>query len=127
MARLATEHTGLPVQHLRFEQIEWRETFDGIWTCASLLHVPRSALPDAMTRLARALKRDGAWYMSFKYGTAERETDHGRRFTDMNEPLLTPAIEQAGLVIADMWTSTDVRATHAGQAWISAIAKPQRG
>lgn len=127
MARLATEHTGLPVQHLQFDQIVCREAFDGIWTCASLLHVPRNILPDVMLRLARALKSPGAWYMSFKHGDTERETGHGRRFTDMTEPLLIAAILQTGLVVADLWTSVDVRASHADQRWISAIAERQRG
>jgi SAM-dependent methyltransferase len=127
MVRLASEHTGLPVQHLRFDQIVWREAFDGIWTCASLLHVPRATLPDVMQRLAGALKPTGAWYMSFKYGNTERETNGGRRFTDMTEPLLTAAVLQTGLAVVDLWTSIDVRVSHAGQRWISAIATHQRG
>jgi SAM-dependent methyltransferase len=123
MVRRASAHTGLAVQHLRFGQLEWRDAFDGIWTCASLLHVPRSDLPDALSRLARALKPGGVWYMSFKYGDTERLTDHGRHFTDMNEPLLTAAIAQTGLHLAEMWGSTDVRDSHAGQRWLSAIAR----
>lgn len=126
MARLATKHSGLPVQHVRFEHIAWRDAFDGVWTCASLLHVPRVDLPAAMVRLARALKPGGVWYMSFKYGDQERETEHGRRFTDMTEPVLAEAIDRTGLGVADMWTSVDVRASHACQRWISAIAEDQR-
>lgn len=32
--------TGRPVLQMRFQQIDWIDEFDGIWTCASLLHVP---------------------------------------------------------------------------------------
>jgi len=122
MVRLAREYSGLPVQHRRFDQIDWLDQFDGIWTCASLLHVPRADLPDAMSRLARALKPGGVWYMSFKHGDSERTTDHGRHFTDMNERLLGAAIAQTGLLLVEMWGSTDVRSSHAGQPWLSAIA-----
>jgi len=123
MVCLARKHTGLAVQHLRFDQIEWRDAFDGIWTCASLLHVPRADLPDTMSRLARALRPGGVWYMSFKYGDTERTTEHGRHFTDMTEPLLSTAIERTSLSLVEMWGSTDVRTSHAGQRWISAIAR----
>lgn len=123
MVRRAAAHTGLAVVHKRFDQVEWHNAFDGIWSCASLLHISRAALPDAMARLARALKPGGVWYMSFKYGDSERVTDHGRHFTDMNEPLLTAAIAETGLSLAEMWSSTDVRASHAGQPWLSAIAR----
>jgi hypothetical protein len=41
----------------------------------------------------------------------------------MNEPLLTAAIERAGLSLIEIWGSTDVRSSHAGQKWISAIAR----
>jgi hypothetical protein len=76
-----------------------------------------------MSRLARALKQDGVWYMSFKYGETERTSAGGRRFTDMTEPLLTAAIEQTGLSLVEMWGSTDVRSSHAGQRWLSALSR----
>src|ERR1700761_7847316 len=31
MVRLATAHTGLPILHKRFDEIDWHDTFDGIW------------------------------------------------------------------------------------------------
>ena len=121
MVRLSREHSGLPVLHLRFADLQWDCAFDGVWTCASLLHVPRADLEDAMARLARALKPGGAWFISFKYGDTERFTD--RHFTDMNEALLTATIARTGLTAIDMWTSTDVRPERATERWISAIAK----
>ena len=67
MVELAREHSGLPIIHLRFEDVVWRDTFDGIWSCASLLHVARDNLPAIMARLAAALKSGSAWFMSFKW------------------------------------------------------------
>ena len=122
MANLASAHTGIAVQHQRFDQVSWLKAFDGIWACASLLHVARADLPGALFRLAHALKPGGVLYVSFKYGDGERFV-HGRDFTDMNEALLTALIAQAGLVLTDMWTSTDVRPERAGERWLSAIAR----
>src|SRR4051812_27328713 len=51
LAALASNHTGLPVQVMTFQEVAWREAFDGVWACASLLHVPRADLAGAVRRL----------------------------------------------------------------------------
>lgn len=84
LVELARQHTGLPVKQMRFEEVTEVERYDGIWCCASLLHVPLAELPGVMAQLAKALKPGGVWYLSFKYGSGEREKD-GRRFTDMDD------------------------------------------
>ena len=122
MVRLATAHTGLPVLHKRFDEIEWQGAFDGIWANASLLHIPRAELPAIMARIARALKPGGVWYMSFKYGDHEAVV-HERHFTYMTEPLLTESIRSLGLAPIDLWASEDVRAGRKGETWLSVIAR----
>lgn len=122
MVRRAREHTGLPVIQMTFDQVDWVDRFDGIWTCASLLHVPRAALPDALGKLATALKPGGAWMTSFKRGTTERQVED-RTFTDMTEDMLAQALTAQGLVIADLWTEVDVRPGRAEEHWVAAIAK----
>ncbi|MBV9045806.1 MAG: class I SAM-dependent methyltransferase [Alphaproteobacteria bacterium] len=122
MVRRASEHTGLTVQHKRFDQVDWRNAFDGIWSCASLLHVQRADLPDAMARLVRALKPGGVWYMSFKYGDHEAIV-HERHFTYMTEPMLTAAIRAQDLELIDLWTSEDVRPERKGETWLGAIVR----
>ncbi len=121
MVELARAHSGLPVQHKRFDEIDWQNQFDGIWSCAILLHVPRAELPDAMTRLARALKPGGAWYMSFKYGDTERFARE-RHFTDMTEATLAAAIAAAGLRVRDIWLTNDARPGRDAERWTNALA-----
>ena len=48
---------------MRFEQIEWHNQFNGIWACASLLHVSKAEMADIWHRLIRALKPSGAWFV----------------------------------------------------------------
>ena len=45
MCRIASERTGISVRQLRFEEVEGEEMYDGIWACASLLHVHAKDLP----------------------------------------------------------------------------------
>ncbi len=62
LVALAETQLGQPVQCLRFQDIAWQEQFDGIWACASLLHVPAAELPEVMQRLCKALKPGGVLY-----------------------------------------------------------------
>ena len=87
LARLASAHCGFEVAARRFEDVDEVAQFDGIWCCASLLHVPRAAMPDTLVRLWTALRPGGTLYVSFKHGTGER-THGGRRFTDADEAQL---------------------------------------
>ena len=120
--RLATAHTGLLVQHKRFDEIDWQDAFDAVWANACLLHIARDALPSIMRRLGNALKPGGVWYMSFKYGQHEAII-HERPFTHMTESLLTAAIRAQDLLLVDLWMSEDVRPERKGEIWLSAIAR----
>ena len=121
LVALAAEHGGLPVQVKRFHEIEWHGEFDGIWACASLLHVPLAELPEVLERLAIALKPHGTLYASFKYGSGEREHG-GRRFTDLDESGLaallatTPAFTEL-----ETWTTADRRPGRADERWLNTL------
>jgi len=122
MVELAREHTGLPVQLMTFADVDWKEEFDGIWCCASLLHVPKLELPEVMRRLAGALKPRGVWYVSFKYGAGEREVD-GRRFTDMDDAGLCGLVGALpGVEIEEFWMTRDKRPGR-DEIWFNGVLK----
>src|SRR5436190_891654 len=123
LAGLARAHTGLPVQVLTFEQMDWREAFDGIWTCASLLHVGRAELPAILRRLRLGLVPDGVWFMSFKYGRGDRQAGD-RRFTDMDETDLGALLaETGGLTLLSTHITGDVRPDRAHERWLSVFCR----
>lgn len=122
MVELAREHTGLPVQLMTFADVDWKEEFDGIWCCASLLHVPAVELPGVMRKLADALKPGGVWYVSFKYGDGEREVD-GRRFTNVSEVGLQTLLQEViGIEFVEFWMSQDKR-PHRYEVWLNGILR----
>lgn len=120
LVEMARAHTGLPVQLMTFAHVAWKAEFDGIWCCASLLHVPAVELPGVMQKIADALKPGGVWYVSFKYGNGEREVD-GRRFTDMDEEGLRRMVEAVpDTEIQALWTTHDVRPGR-DEVWLNGI------
>ncbi|MCL1114495.1 methyltransferase domain-containing protein [Shewanella basaltis] len=120
LASAAAKFIGQPVLVCRFDEIDKTDQFDGIWACASLLHVEANALPSTFAILASTLVANGVFYCSFKYGVQER-THNGRSFTDANESLLEQWIQGSGLHIKQTWVTTDVRPGRENEKWLNAI------
>jgi SAM-dependent methyltransferase len=119
----STALTGIETQLLRFQDFEANDQYDGIWACASLLHVPRHELEDCTARLVRALKPGGAVYMSFKLGSGDRLLPDGRLFTDMDDTGIRALFgrwEAARLV--DIWVSHGEGHLMGRADWLNAIA-----
>ena len=41
LCRRASELTGIPVKRMLFSELSAADRYDGIWACASILHLPR--------------------------------------------------------------------------------------
>jgi 2-polyprenyl-3-methyl-5-hydroxy-6-metoxy-1,4-benzoquinol methylase len=108
MVELATEYTGLPIQHMTFEDMAFDQKFDGIWACATLLHLPHDVLKSTLHTLWQYLEKSGVFYMSFKYGDHE-ELWSDRFFNFQNETRITKLIEPLlNAHIIDLWKTPDI-------------------
>ena len=120
MCKRASKYIGKEVMNLRFEDISFDKEFDGIWACATLLHVPMDELPVIMKKLHNALKENGALYASFKYG--EGTTFRGeRKFSDFTEKSIEPLFETAGFEIVSNIVGSDSRPGRESEKWVNVI------
>lgn len=123
LCKLASQYTGIQVRHMLFQELSEINKYDGIWACASILHLPWSELADVMRRMQAALKANGIIYTSFKYGTYSGERN-GRYFTDMTEARFAGFIEEfGGLQIEEQWISADVRPGRGEEQWLNIILR----
>ncbi len=123
MCEYTLSRVGCPVRCMRFEELDFTDEFDGVWACASLLHVPGKNLPRVLRLVRRALKDDGVLYASFKYGEEERVAD-GRFFRDFTEETLRALAEKAGgFGEIDMTTTYDVRPGRRDERWVNMICR----
>ena len=123
MVRHAAELTGQEVLLMSFEDIEFKDNFDGIWACASVLHVPEDNISGVLSKFTDALKDDGILYTSFKYGDKE-QIRNGRFFADYTEErfdqLLT-AIPKLELI--QYWKTSDLRPGRSEEKWLNILLR----
>jgi 2-polyprenyl-3-methyl-5-hydroxy-6-metoxy-1,4-benzoquinol methylase len=93
MMRLSTELTGQKTLKMRFNEINFKSEYDGIWACASLLHVGKTEIDDVLDRLTKSLKPKGILFGSFKYGDAEVMRDD-RLFNSYTEETLKNLLDK---------------------------------
>jgi SAM-dependent methyltransferase len=122
MVEIAKEVTGADIAWSTFLEFKAPGRFNGIWACASLLHVPRGELMEVVAYLASMLEVRGCLYASFKFGEDERVSD-GRYFNDMTpatfEDLITPI---RSLEVERYWITPDARPDVPVQ-WLNTISR----
>jgi len=123
MVRHASELTGQKVLLMSFEDIDFKDYFDGIWACASVLHVPENNISIVLSKFTDALKDDGILYTSFKYGEKE-QIRNGRFFADYTEERfdqLLAAIPKLELI--QYWKTSDLRPGRSEEKWLNILLR----
>ena len=123
LCKAASEYTGILVKQMLFHELEAENMYDGIWACASILHVKRDELPVIFRKMNRALKETGWMYLSFKYGDFDGERN-GRYFTDMTEEAMGNLLQAfPELSVEKQWITGDVRDGRGDERWLNMILK----
>ena len=121
LCRIASEYTGIKVRQMLFQELDEKEKYDGIWACASILHLPKKQLREVLKNMYAALKSKGWIYNSFKYGEFEGERN-GRYFTDFTTDTFKDFIhDMHGLKIEEQWITGDVRPGRGEEKWLNLL------
>ena len=110
------------VYHKRVEDIDIINRYEGIWACASLLHVKRKDLLDVFRKCFLALKQNGVMYASFKYGDFEGIIDD-RHFTYLTEETFTNIINHTNFKIDKLWINEDK--LNRDVKWLNVVIKKE--
>ena len=123
ICRRASDYTGIEVKEMLFEELDEIDTYDGIWACSSILHLPKNELLLVIRKMCDALKSTGVIYTSFKYSDFEG-VRNGRYFTDFTEDSFQEFIaEIPELTIEDYWITGDVRPGRGDERWLNIILR----
>ena len=122
MCKRAADLLGQEVWQMRFDEMSFKDEFDGVWACASLLHVSENEIDDAIKRIKTSLSDNGIFYASFKYGDGMTEK-HDRSFLNYTEETIQEIMERAGFEILECEISLDIRPDRKNEKWINVIVK----
>ncbi len=121
LCKIASAYTGLAVRQMFFQQLDAVAKYDGIWACASILHLPNDELVLVMKKMSVALKPAGIIYTSFKYGTFSGERN-ARYFSDFTEQTFAEfLLNIPELKCDEYWISMDVRPNRSEEKWMNVI------
>lgn len=99
------------------------ERYDGIWACASFLHLQEKEVLCFFERLDLYLKNNGIIYLSGKNGIPTGEAADGRYFLEFTEDLLEKILAVNDRVrIEELWYTEDVSGRK-GFRWMNVILK----
>ena len=105
MVRISSEQTGKAALLLNFNDIDFISEFDAVWANFSLIHVPYKDTAAILFKIHTALKPDGIFYASYKYGDQKMEVVN-RVFYNMNEVMIKEYIKDLFEII-EIWKSPD--------------------
>lgn len=121
LCRAAEELIGQNVICETFQEYTPRIFFDGIWACASLLHISKKEIAVVIDRLSNWLNLGGCFYMSFKYGNFSGDRN-GRFYTDLTEESLDAIIQTIpSLQLIAFKVTCDVRKGREDEMWLNAF------
>ena len=121
ICRLASVFTGIEVKYMLFQELDEVNSYDGIWACSSILHLPKKELLSVIRKMCVALKEAGIIYTSFKYGDFEGERN-GRHFTDFTEDGFQDFIKEVPeIMMIENWITGDVRPGRGEEKWLNLI------
>ena len=76
---IAEKYLNHKVENMYFSELNDNNVYDGIWSCASILHINKKEFIGILKKMVTALKKEGIMYISFKNGIGE-EIINGRYF-----------------------------------------------
>ena len=123
LCKIASKNIGQDVICQLFNELDAVNEFDGVWACASLLHLPTNELKETLKRVEKALKKDGYFYASFKYGDFEGERE-GRYFNDFTEVSFNTLLKEfPNLELQEAEVTTDMIPGRENVSWLNVIMK----
>jgi cyclopropane fatty-acyl-phospholipid synthase-like methyltransferase len=97
----------LNVHFQSVQDMMYKNDFNAIWACASLLHIKKQELNAVFKKCYKALKQNGYMYCSFKYGDYEGEID-GKYYTFLTENTIKECIINTGFDMIEYVITDDL-------------------
>ena len=72
IAKEAKKKTKVNIKEMDLRKLDFKDkSFDGIWCCASFIHIPKKDTEKTLKEFNRVLKEQGVLYLGLREGTSE--------------------------------------------------------
>lgn len=120
MIAAASQYSGVSTSVMRMEEITAVGKYDGIWACASLVHMSYDNIGPVLQILINALKREGVLLVSLKHGHGQ-VVEGGRQFQLFDEDIIEKIIGQlTDVKVREIWTSVN-QSRVADRRWLNFV------
>jgi SAM-dependent methyltransferase len=131
LAEIAKRHSGQRVEVASFDEMQFdKNSFDGVWAVASLLHVPRKNVADILKKVHDILKPGGILLTSMQKGTGKQFSREARLFEMYGNDEWEAILGDAGLEVIER-EETCTRLMTAGDdreiTWIAHVCRKSAG
>ncbi len=124
MVKKCREYPHAYCLRLSFRNLTFQESFDGVWVCASLLHLTFEDAKRALAKLTTALKPGGIIFVSLRQppNGKESETTGGRFYQYYNQAKLAELISSdSRLEKPEIWETESKLKDDTGR-WVNVLA-----
>ena len=123
LIKIAQDKLNIPVEVGNIENWVADKTFDGIWCCASLMHLDDNSIDRFLSNLRYNLRKGGVLFISVKEGIESGISEDGRFFRDFDEELLRTVLRHyKSLRIEKVWYTEDKLHRNSFR-WLNAIIR----
>jgi SAM-dependent methyltransferase len=123
LAQFAREFSECKVVVGKAEDLPFFQEFDGVWACASLLHIDRAKLKVAMERISLALAVEGVLFLSMQAGAGHSKGEDGRFYERYSAAELKAIVDSSGFAVLDQWSTQDTLPGRGAMTWLNLLAK----
>ena len=102
------------------------ERYDGIWACASLIHLQEEEVLQFFEKIDQYLDDNGIIYISGKNGISTGEVEDGRFFLEFTDQLVEKILTvNKQLKLEQLWYTEDVSGRR-GFRWLNVVLRLRR-
>jgi len=119
MVNLANTKFDIGARQAVFEDINTKDTYDGVWANFSLLHATPEELPNILLAINQALKNKGVFHLGMKTGQGSKRDKFNRLYSYYSQEDLTAHLEKAGFLVENIELGEAVGLAGDMEPWIA--------
>lgn len=116
LCKLASIYAGIDVKCMDFNDLSIYNYYDGVWACASLLHLNNNELNSVLLKIYNSLKNNGVFYSSFKDGNSLEVVDK-RLYNYLSIDNYINIISEIGFNVLDVLQTKTVLNNNEKRLW----------